>query len=174
LNFNSAWITVLGLIVWVVVFTATGWLVAKSCSLRAADSWRRLPPPEHPHHEAFRMLALKYDFGEYAEQKSLLEKRQEQISEDVFVASFKAVEREEKVSSYCVWSKGVPTWLPKTEFIGLYDPDTKQTGFVPWDRLQATVGHMMKPLDCYPPRWFVNEFPSPEQVEQLNALDWSE
>jgi hypothetical protein len=40
--------------------------------------------------------------------------------------------------------------------------------------MQDVVGHLMTLLDCYRPRWFVNDFPSQEQIEQLNAESWSE
>ena len=138
------------------------------------DEWQAwLPPPEHPHHDAFRMLELKYLYGEYAEQKPLLEKRNQQTGEEVFVASFGAVERDGKVLSYSVWSKGVPTWLPKTEFVSLFDPDTKETWFVPWERLDDSLGARMTPLDHYPPRWFVDDFPTPQEIERLQPENWS-
>jgi hypothetical protein len=35
------------------------------------------------------------------------------------------------------------------------------------------VGHRLKALDCYPPRWIVDEFPSAEEIEQMQSQDWS-
>ena len=138
------------------------------------DEWVAwLPPPDHPHHEKFRLLEQGFLAGEYAEQKSLLDKRHEQTGEDVFVATFSAAERDEKLMSFCVWSKDVPTWLPKTEFVGLYETDAKHADFVSWDRLLAVVGHLMTPLDCYPPRWLVEDFPSKDQIEKMSPEQWA-
>jgi hypothetical protein len=30
----------------------------------------------------------------------------------------------------------------------------------------------MQPLDRYPPRWLVNEFPSEEQIARMRPEDW--
>lgn len=138
------------------------------------DEWVAwLPPPDHPHHEKFRLLQQGFLAGEYAEQKSLLDKRHEQTGEDVYVANFSVAERDEKIMSFCVWSKDVPTWLPKTEFVGLYETDSKHTDFVSWDRLLAVAGHLMTPLDYYPPRWLVEDFPSMDQIEKMCPEQWA-
>lgn len=138
------------------------------------DEWVAwLPPPDHPHHEKFRLLELGFMAGEYAEQKSLLDKRHEQTGEDVFVATFSVAERQEKLMSFCVWSKDVPTWLPKTEFVGLFETDAKHADFVSWDHLLAVAGHLMTPLDCYPPRWLVEDFPSRDQIEKMSPEQWA-
>jgi hypothetical protein len=138
------------------------------------DDWEPwLPAPEHPHHEKFRVLRLKYLYGEYAKQRPLLDGQHKRSGEDIFVASYSAVEKNGKPLSYCVWSKGVNSYLPQTEFVALHDPQTKQTGLVPWDRLHAAVAHLMTPLEIYPSRWHVSEFPSPEQIERLPGEDLS-
>jgi hypothetical protein len=138
------------------------------------DDWEPwLPPAEHPHHEKFRILKLKYLYGEYAKQKPLLDKLHERTSEDIFVAGYSAVEKDGKPLSYCVWSKGVNTYLPETEFVALHDPQSKPTDLRPWDRLHAVVNHLMTPLDMYPRRWHVNEFPSPEEIELMHVEDFS-
>lgn len=138
------------------------------------DEWVAwLPPPDHPQHERFRLIEQGFLAGEYAEQKSLLDKRHEQTGEDVFVATFSAAERQEKLISFCVWSKDVSTWLPKTEFVGLYETDAKHADFVTWDRLLAVAGHLMTPLDCYPPRWLVEDFPSRDQIEKMSPEQWA-
>jgi uncharacterized protein YtpQ (UPF0354 family) len=139
------------------------------------DEWMAwLPPPDHPHHEKFKRLETEHLFGEYAEQKALLDKRHEQTGKEVFVATFSPAERDGEVMSYCVWSKDVPTWLPKTEFVGLYDPVTEHADFVTWERLEAVAGHLMAPLDCYPPRWMVDGFPSKDEIEKMSPENWDE
>ena len=137
------------------------------------DEWETwLPPADHPHFEAFHLLELKYLNGEYAEQKPRLEKRNEQTETDVFVASISAIKRDELVRSWSTWSKGVPTWLPKSDYIALYDPDTEATRLAHWDRVVDVVGDRMTELEeCYPPRWSVEDFPSPEELERIGVVE---
>ena len=132
------------------------------------DAWEPwLPPPDHPHYEKFRVLQLKYLYVEYAKQKPLLDEWYKRTGEGIFVATYSAVEKNGKPLSYCLWSKGVNTYLPQTEFVALLDPQTKQTGFYRWERLTAAVGHLMTSVDMYPPRCHVAEFPSQEEIERI-------
>jgi len=39
----------------------------------------------------------------------------------------------------------------------------------PWERVVATVGHRMTPQETYPPRFFVESFPSNEELEKLKG-----
>ncbi len=131
--------------------------------------WR--PPASNPNHELFRILELRYWYGEYDEQKKLLEKRHEQTGEDVFVASYTAGDRGGKMTSYVVWSE-IPTWLPMADYVGFFSKTEELFGFVRWDRVQDNLGHLMKYVDCYPPRWFVDEFPSKDQIVQMRPESW--
>ncbi|MGH7137777.1 MAG: hypothetical protein ACREHD_18670 [Pirellulales bacterium] len=97
------------------------------------DEWLPwLPPADHPHHERFRLFHVKHYYRDCAEQKKLLDALHEKKGDDVFVASFSAAERDDKVRSYCVWSKDVVSWLPKTDYIGLYVHEPEQQWFVSW------------------------------------------
>lgn len=124
------------------------------------------------HYQKFRTLSLRYLYGEYSEQKALLEKLNQSKGDDIFVASFSVIERDGNARSWSLWSKGVTTWLPETEYVGLSDAQRGWTGFVPWDALRAEVGHLMQPLDRYPPRWLVDEFPSEEEIARLRPENW--
>ncbi|MFO0803566.1 MAG: hypothetical protein U0791_10675 [Gemmataceae bacterium] len=136
------------------------------------DEWETwLPPADHPHYEAFHLLELKYLGGEYADMKPLLEQRNEQTETNVFVASFATFEKDGRVRSFGTWSKGVPTWLPKTDFIAFFHPETEATNIVEWDRVQEVIGDRMIPLECYPPRWSVDEdsFPNDDELARMGA-----
>src|SRR5262249_26351115 len=130
------------------------------------DEWETWSPPsDHPHLEKLRQFKLQYLGGEYADQKEALDKLHEQNGTAVIVASFMAIESKDgKRRSWSTWSKGVTTWLPETDLVAFYDPDTKASRLAPWDEVQNTVGHMMTKQDCYPPRWLVDDFPAPEQI----------
>lgn len=130
------------------------------------QTWR--PEPDHPHYERFHQLEMQFLAGEYEEQKAFLEKIHEKEGPDVFVATFAGVKHEAgNPRSLCTWTKGVPTWLPKTELIALYNPEEQSTLLVPWERVLAEVGSSMKSLDCYPPRWAVQSFPTADQLDRM-------
>jgi uncharacterized protein YtpQ (UPF0354 family) len=128
-----------------------------------------MPAPGHPHYQKFRLLEVKSLYGEYADQKPLLEALHEKEGRDIFVASYSALETKSgDVFSYCVWSKGVDAYLPKTHRIMFYEEGQEGVFGGDWDTVQRVVGRLMEPVeDLYPPRWRVREFPSPEELEQF-------
>lgn len=142
--------------------------------LRLNDEWETWKlPVNHSLYGQFKEQELRHVAGEYEEQKGLLEKRNEKAGVDVFVASFSALRKNDELLSYCVWSKTVPTWLPKTDFVSLFDPETKKSLFIRWERLFEVAGSIMQPLQYFPPRFFVDDFPSEEQIAQMEAEDWT-
>ena len=131
------------------------------------ETW--LPPADHPHYSKFRLLELKYLYGEYAEQKELLERRNEQTNTDVFVASYAAMEKDTEAVSWAIWIKDCTTWLPQTNLVALSDPETEVTRMATWEQVYSVAGHRMKPLDMYPPRWLLDDFPSPNELEKIGG-----
>jgi hypothetical protein len=64
----------------------------------------------------------------------------------------------------------VPTLLPATERVFFMGGDPKEPELLAsasWDRVQNVVGHLLTAQDCYPPRYFVTEFPSSRQLAEL-------
>src|SRR5262249_44549333 len=91
---------------------------------------------------------------------------------DIFVASFSARQGKETgaVRSYCVWSKGVVSFLPRTDDIFFFRPKDGGGGLVataPWDQARAVLGDLMKEVGLYPERFLVEQFPSDEQLAAL-------
>jgi uncharacterized protein YtpQ (UPF0354 family) len=134
------------------------------------DEWEPwLPPTTHPTHAAFKLAAIKSVGGEYHEQKPLLEKLCEAHNDDVFVASFSATKTEKtgEVSSCSVWSKGVPSLLPRTDTIGLVGDNQDVIGMVAWDEVAKVAGDLMVPQGMYPERYRVESFLSDDQLAAL-------
>jgi hypothetical protein len=75
-------------------------------------------------------------------------------------------------ASYSVWTNGVATWLPKTDWIIFIDPATDSMGFAPWDGVLAELDDALQPLDYYPPRWSVDSFPATDQLARMGAVAW--
>jgi uncharacterized protein YtpQ (UPF0354 family) len=135
------------------------------------DDWEKWSPPEdHPCRRAYREFELGYYHGEYAEQKKQLEELDQKTGRDVFEATYSVYDMGGELLSNCAWSKGVVSSLPKTDSVGLFDPATESVKIVRWEQLQEVAGELLEPLDCYPPRLLVSEFPSDEQVSRLETV----
>jgi hypothetical protein len=137
------------------------------------DEWQSwLPDPLSPAYNRLHELHLRSIGGEYTDQKELLEQIHTANGEDVFVSSFSGVQDSKtgQTSSYCVWPRGVPTLLPETEqvfFMGGDPQEPKLLASAAWTRVQSVVGHLLQVQDCYPPRYFVTDFPSERQLAEL-------
>jgi hypothetical protein len=138
------------------------------------DSWVPfLPDSEHPAHSRFRLLAVRSMAQDYAEQSELLKALHDENEEDVFVASFTAMQQKEsgRVRSYCVWSEGIESLLPRTEEVFFFRPNDEGEGEIvaggEWERVLQAAGHLMEPLGIYPERYRVKEFPTGEQLTQI-------
>jgi len=136
------------------------------------DDWNVwLPNPAHPLYKEFRLMQIQAYGQDYNEQKETLDKLHEKQREAVFVATYSAMKKKDngELTSYCVWSKGVPTLLPKTDLIGFTQKDAKSR-VAAWDRVVETVGNLMEPLGMYPPRWKVTDFPTDEQLATMSTV----
>lgn len=136
------------------------------------DDWQVwTPPPGNPHADRFRRLEVEYFHGEYAEQKSLLDQLHEQDGMDLFVASYTAIEKDDKLLSYCVWAETVTTLLPKTQYVAFIAQDQNALGLVPWERVLQVMGDEMQVQESYPPRWLIDSFPDENQIARLQPAD---
>jgi uncharacterized protein YtpQ (UPF0354 family) len=135
------------------------------------EDWQPwLPPTGHSLFSTYQMLHLQSIAQDYAEQKALLDKLHEKSGSDLFVASYSAGERDGVIHTHCVWAKGVPTLLPKTDFVVCMKQQTAEGAMIlPWSALVEVVGDLMKEEDIYPPRFRVESFPSDEQLKRLES-----
>ncbi len=126
------------------------------------------PKPDHPLLEEYHNLKLNWLGIEYAEQKQLLDQIHRQKNNDLFVANFSMISRNDGLRSYSVWPRGTPTLLPRTDHVSLVDHVFNRTYLVPLDKLQSVIGCLMTDTDYYPIRFHVSEFPDDEQLDQLD------
>lgn len=112
--------------------------------------------------------------GAYDQQKTLLDQRLKEQNEDVFVAPFNGLEKEDgSVFSYATWSKGVDSLLPKTDKIIFVDlEDESKRYLLAWDAVLENFGTLMEPTGDMPPRWRVTSYPDDEALKALaeNAI----
>lgn len=141
------------------------------------ESW--LPDPSSPTFAKFHELRLRTVGMEYNDQKELLDQIHESTGEDLFVASYSAVQHKEtgRVSSYSVWSEGVPTLLPETDDLVLLRADAAADKVAlaaagTWERVRQVAGELMQPLGTYPERYRVTSFPTAQQLATIGKGDW--
>lgn len=109
----------------------------------------------------------------YQEQQADLEQRYKQTGKACFIAKYTLSQT--PAGDYCataVWSKGVPTLLPKTDVVMFFDenqPEPKRfLARAKWSDVQEIVGDLMLDTKLFPPRFYVSKFPSDEQLKRLN------
>jgi hypothetical protein len=93
----------------------------------------------------------------------------EQMGKDLFVAGYTLNQREMGgYESYSVWSKTVPTLLPKTDLIAFFDPtkpaSQRPLGLAKWDDVMRIAGDLFLDTQMFPARFYVSKFPSDEQL----------
>lgn len=117
------------------------------------------------------ITALNY----YTEQKALLEKVHEKMGKDIFVATFKLVERNGgEIVSYAVWSKGIPTLLPQTDLVMFVDPEKGDAEgsmtCVRWRDVVERVSDLMLDTEMFPVRYYVSKFPEEEVLRVMPKI----
>jgi hypothetical protein len=105
----------------------------------------------------------------YQEQTEKLMKLYEQKGKDLFVAKYTLNQSETgSYESYSVWSKTVPTSLPKTDLIAFFDPtkpeSQRQLGLAKWEDVMRIAGDSMLDTQMFPARFYVSKFPTEEQL----------
>lgn len=132
------------------------------------DDWMPwLPAPEHRLFDEFRMLQIQSHGQNYAEQESLLGKLHEKTGEDIFVANYGALkDKSGRVITYSVWGDGVDTLLPRCDVVAFMRKGNEPL-MVGFDKVLERVGHLMEPVEIYPPRYRVREFPTEEDLAAL-------
>jgi len=146
----------------------------------AGDDWESwLPDPSSPVYAKFHELRLRTVGMEYNDQKELLDQIHESTSQDLFVASFSAVQQKDtgRMTSYSVWSQGVPTLLPETDDIVLLRANgqadkVELVAAGGWSRVHDIAGDLMEPLGMYPERYRVLDFPTSDQLAAIGKGDW--
>ncbi|MFN3791865.1 hypothetical protein [Massilia sp.] len=136
-------------------------------------------PVEHVPEDALVRTGLaslrrQYLYGDYAAQAEMLEALHEKNGTDMFVASYKVMREEASGAEYsfCVWTEGVDTLLPRTERVVLSshggDGGSDELLMFPWDALHAACGHLIEPVpQAWPPRYRVTAFPDLEPLRPL-------
>jgi hypothetical protein len=125
-------------------------------------------PADHPLAADVAVGHVMLATYEYRQQQ---ERLQEQLGEDIFVASYTGVRRQEgAVFSYATWTKDVPSLLPRTDKIAFTGFDGDEVLLVPWQAAADLVADCLA-LDPGhdPPRWRTDRWPDAVTIEKLRA-----
>jgi hypothetical protein len=129
--------------------------------------------PQGPAQVAFEALQKLALGGVYKDQQDAL---QAHLGEEHFVATYSMFARNDSpdaLASYCAWTQGVPSWLPRTDIVAFNKPLANEQwdrALVPWEDAVRICGHYMELKKEDPPRWFVTEFPNDAEWQQLQAI----
>jgi len=137
-----------------------------------------LPPTGAPAYDELNALACQYMANLYSGQKALLEALHERDGTDIFVATYAAMQNRDTgyVWSWCTWASGVDSLLPVTGLVAMVDTsrpkDEQQLGFARWPEVISIAEAILEPCpDMYPLRYRVREFPSQEQLAQIEFVE---
>jgi hypothetical protein len=129
-------------------------------------------PSDHPLAPDVAIGHVVLAMAEYNRQQQHL---QAQIGNDIYVAPYKAVHADEgRVISYSIWSRGIPSLLPRTDEVALLVAPGDKHGEVlrvPWRALVDAVGVcLVQETDMDPPRWRATRWPEDGVLHKLRAV----
>lgn len=133
------------------------------------------PPADHPLANDFAELRLQTAGRDYESQKQMLDAKFARQNRDVFVASFSGLQDQTtgRIESYCVWSQGVPSLLPRTDLVlfAAPGPDGKPALAArgSWEQVMEVVGHLMQHEEMYPDRWLASDFPTDDELRRISG-----
>jgi hypothetical protein len=107
------------------------------------------------------------------DQKAALDDKFEREGTDIFVGTTLFTDDDDGVQrTYCVWTKGAVSLMPKAEFVVFVDLDMPEPDRVVaaglWDDVMKRVGKQVTPDDSYwPRRYKVTSFPDGKTIKAI-------
>ena len=138
---------------------------------RSDGQWAEAAPPASAADLAHKLfLQHRADF--YAAQKEELDALHERSGRDVFVASCALIGTDQAWESYCVWSEGVESLLPITDWVALIQADEEDKFLrVSWPDLVEICRGRLQATSESPPRFLVNSFPDSDEWALLSTRE---
>ncbi len=123
--------------------------------------------------DAWHALNLRNAAAVNESQKELLDALHAKREQDLFVASYQMMARDDLGTlSFSVWAEQVDTLLPRTEFIvfNARGHDAARPLLVPWQPALEVVGDLLEATDYAPERFRAKRFPDEAQFARLKEL----
>jgi len=137
------------------------WPLTALILTRRNGTWKEFHPEGIAADHAGDLLRLSAQIT-YEDQKKQLDALYAKQGKDLFVATFGLFRRpadNSAMRSWCSWAEGVHSLLPKTDFVILGRRTGEQHSdpfILSWDRAVSSLGHYMKDVGEYPPRFLVD------------------
>lgn len=150
-----------------------GHTLSPNLHVHTGGEWELYIPEDEELRRHWLSIRRQRDNFDYSQQKGYLDKFFQRQKLDLFVATCQVYKRQdESLFSRCVWSKGVDSLLPETDFIVLMEDLKSKNHFsVAWnDALPITQSLMERDPELFPARYRVRAFPSEAQLRQLRQF----
>lgn len=141
-------------------------------TLDGEAQWKEWKPEsETSSSEVARLQGLRERVKQYEESKDYLVRSLG--NEDVFVATFQAVQNNDVLTCYSVYTFDLPSYLPRSDFVVIVDPELPEdrtvVGRLNWDEFADIVGSgSLERLDEMAPTWY--ELMQPLDANQKNQI----
>jgi hypothetical protein len=133
------------------------------------DQWGSwLPDVSNPIYEELRMLHVDSYEREYTEQKKLLTELYKKWNMRLTVGEYCSAYDEDQLRTYCAWGEHQVMLLPQTDYVIIVRKN-EDSVLVTWDRMVEQAGKLMYRMEHYPPRYWVADSPSIEQLEAMGG-----
>ena len=125
--------------------------------------------------EVLSVLRVEAATKDANEQKKALDEKFAKDGTDVFVGTTMLTDDDDgKQRTYCVWTKGADSLMPKAEFVVFVDLDMPESDRVVaaglWDDVMKRVGKQVKPDDAFwPRRYKVSTFPDARALRAIGT-----
>lgn len=136
-----------------------------------------LPEVDHPLYPKFAQLRLQTIGQQYERQREFLQAQCEREGRDLYVGEVSVVRREAtgELSTYAVWTNGIPTLLARTDLVIMLASGDANGNFAKlasgtWETVERVAGHLLQPQDMYPERYLVEAFPTPSELARIGDL----
>ena len=120
-----------------------------------------------------RNLRVQVRATDYKSQQEAMSQANKAANIDMFVATYMlGQDKSGQIFGYSTLTKDVPTWLPKTDYVVLIDDPHAaqvQSKIVAWPEFEREAGHLLVPLACTLPRFFVKGHPDPQAIDRMEA-----
>ena len=89
----------------------------------------------------------------------------------VGVAAFSVIQMPDgRVSTSCVWTKGIDTLLPRTSRVAFGEVGKGIVGEAEWDNVTKVMGELLEETELYPSRFRVRSYPSEAQLDAIRKM----
>ncbi len=124
-------------------------------TLKNGTQWEQWQPDEtHSGFEIAALQAIREMAAKYEESKDYLERS---LGEDVYVGTYEAIQNEDGLTCYSVYTIDLPSCLPRTDFIVIVDPDLAESeslvGRVDWHEFEQCCESIAQ-IANMKPNWY--------------------